>query len=375
MSMNRTTITKLFLTLSMLLTASLWAGIHSAQAGGINAIYVLTNSPTDNGVAIFTHTSRGVLTAAGTVSTGGLGTGSELGSQGALAMSSNLNWLLAVNPGSNEISAFTISQSGLTLTNKLPSGGTRPISVACNGTVVYVLNAGGSGNITGFRIDGHGRLTMIPNSTRPLSSNAADPAQVQFSPNGSLLMVTEKATNVIDTYTVDQIGVATGPRVQPAAGTTPFGLAFNDRGQLVVSEAFGGASLGSAASSYTFSNDGTLRVVSGSVATHQTASNWTVLPKYARYAYTINSGSGSITGYRFADNGSLTLLNADGRTAMTGDGSAPIDATFTGNGQYLYVLMSGAHGIAAFAVQRDGSLVPMAGMSGLPAGAVGIAGH
>lgn len=373
--MKRTTITKLFLTLSLLLTASLWAGTHSAQAGGINAMYVLTNSPTDNRVAIFTHTSRGILTAAGTVSTGGLGTGSALGSQGALAMSTNLNWLLAVNPGSNEISAFTISQSGLALTNKIASGGTMPISITSNGTIVYVLNAGGAGNITGFKIDTHGRLSMIPNSTRPLSSTAANPAQVQFSPNGSLFMVTERATNVIDTYTVDRNGLATGPRAQLAAGTTPFGVAFNDREQVIVSEATGGASLGSAASSYNFLNDGTLRVISPSAATHQTAGGWTVLPKYARYAYTINAGSGSITGYSFAPNGTLALLNADGRTAVTGDASAPIDATFTGNGNYLYVLLSGTHSIAAFDARPDGSLVPIAGVSGLPVGAVGIAGH
>src|SRR5207253_1137148 len=146
-----------------------------------------------------------------------------LGSQGSLAMTTNLNWLLAVNAGSNEISVFRILETGLTLVSRVASGGTRPISIATNGTLVYVLNAGGAGNITGFKLDSaHGWLTMMPNSTRPLSSDATDPAQVAFSPNGNLLMVTEKATNKIDTYTIGHDSLATGPRVQRAAGTTPF---------------------------------------------------------------------------------------------------------------------------------------------------------
>ena len=143
----------------------------------------------------------------------------------------------------------------------------------------------------------------------------------------------------------------------------------------MVSEAFGGASLGSAASSYSLSTDGRLRAITSSAPTYQTAASWTAIPKYGRFVYTINSGSGTITGYRFATNGTLTLLNADGRTATLGDGSAPIDATFTSNGDYLYVLLSGTHGIAAFDALPDGSLLPIAGASGLPEGAVGIAGH
>ena len=148
--MKRTVVTKLFLTLSLLLMVSIWAGANGTQARGVNAMYVLTNSPTGNSVAIFNHTARGIITPGGMVSTGGLGTGASLGSQGAVAMSSNLNWLLAVNAGSNEISVFKVLETGLTLVDKVPSGGTRPISITSNGALVYVLNAGGAGNITGF---------------------------------------------------------------------------------------------------------------------------------------------------------------------------------------------------------------------------------
>ena len=52
--------------------------------------------------------------------------------------------------------------------------------------------------------------------------------------------MTEKATNLIVTYEVRR-GYASGPNAQPSAGQTPFGFAFDRRGLLIVSEAFGGA--------------------------------------------------------------------------------------------------------------------------------------
>ena len=74
---------------------------------------------------------------------------------------------------------------------------------------------------------------------------------MSFDPRGGTLVVTEKATNLIDTYEVDgETGLATGPNPQASAGTTPFGFAFDRRGHLIVSEAFGGAADQSAVSSY-----------------------------------------------------------------------------------------------------------------------------
>src|SRR4029077_626960 len=103
----------------------------------------------------------------------GLGTGSGLGSQGALVLSENGRWLFAVNAGSDDISVFSVDREELTLASRVSSGGTRPISMTVYRDLLYVLNAGGSGNITGFNIGRHGALTPISNSTRPLSGGAA----------------------------------------------------------------------------------------------------------------------------------------------------------------------------------------------------------
>jgi hypothetical protein len=54
--------------------------------------------------------------------------------------------------------------------------------------------------------------------------------------------------------------LAGAPLVQDSAGTTPFGFAFGKRGQLPVSEAFGGAADASATSSCRLGSDGILTV-------------------------------------------------------------------------------------------------------------------
>jgi 6-phosphogluconolactonase (cycloisomerase 2 family) len=334
-------------------------------------VYALTNAPapTGNAVMVWNRAADGSLTPAGSYATGGLGSGAGLGSQGAIILSKDNRWLFAVNAGSNEISSFQVNDNGLTLIGKVASGGTLPTSLTADHDLLYVLNAGGTGNISGFVISKRGRLAPIPDSTRPLSSAASAPGQVQFSPDGGLLVVTEKATNLIDTFVVDRDGRASGPATHASSGATPFGFAFSKRGDLVVSEA-NGVPGGSAASSYDLDDEGNVQVVSGSVATNQGAACWVVITKNGRYAYTANAASGSISGFRLGRDGSLSLLNADGRTGVTGDN--PSDMALSQNSQFLYVRIGRTGSIAGFEVQADGGLQPVAGSNGLPANSAGI---
>jgi 6-phosphogluconolactonase (cycloisomerase 2 family) len=255
------------------------------------------------------------------------------------------------------------------LVSREPSGGTLPTSLTAHDDLVYVLNAGGSGNISGFTLGEHDQLVPIAGSARPLSGAATAPAQVSFSPDGDLLVVTEKATNAIDTYIVGENGRAAGPIVHPSSGATPFGFAFSKRGDLVVSEA-NGVPGASAASSYEVGEDGGLRIVSGSVSTTQGAACWVVITKNGQFAYTGNA-SGSISGFRIGRDGSLALLNADGRTAVVGNN--PTDLALSHNSQFLYVRIGRTGSIGAFAVQSDGSLQPLPGAAGLPANSAGLA--
>ncbi|MFN8597843.1 MAG: beta-propeller fold lactonase family protein [Anaerolineae bacterium] len=345
----------------------------AAAAGDTGAVYTLTNNAAGNEVAIFNRAANGTLTAAGTVSTGGLGNGGGLGSQGALTLSQDHKWLFAVNAGSNEISVFAVSAHGLKLVDKVASGGEQPISVTSHKNLVYVLNAGGSGNITGFTLGKHGKLTPIANSTRGLSNSgvgaAPGPAQIEFSPKGDVLVVTEKATNLIDTYAVEG-GVAGNLTTHPSAGMTPFGFEFSKRGTLIVSEAAGGAANASSASSYAV-NDDSFELLSAAVPTNQTAACWVVVTKNGKYAYTANAGSGSIATFRVEHDGGLKLLN--GAAGSTGAGSHPSDMALSTNSHFLYVLANTTQSIGAFEVQVDGSLTAVSGVNGLPASSAGLA--
>jgi 6-phosphogluconolactonase (cycloisomerase 2 family) len=368
--------------------------------GGSRAVYAMTNHPAGNTIAVFERFSDGSLRAAGEFPTGGLGTGGgpdPLASQGSLILSRapfgppgmpgddgsaeggtragdhgsgrGRDLLFAVNAGSNEISVLAVDEDGLDLVDKVPSGGIRPTSLTLHRRLLYVLNAD-SGNITGFVVGGNGRLTSLPDSTRPLTGGAgAGPAQVAFTPDGRLLVVTEKMTNLIDTYIVGRDGRPSGPRSNPSQGQTPFGFGFDRQGTLVVSEAFGGAPAQGAVSSYQVSREGDLTVTSGSVPDFQTAACWIVITRNGRYAYTSNTGSSSVSSYRLGRNGTLQLL--DSVAASTDPGSSPIDMALAQ--QFLYVLNGAVGTINGFRVQSDGSLTPVGGAGALPPYTQGIA--
>jgi 6-phosphogluconolactonase len=361
---------------SMILLPLFAGGIGRAAAVGhyVGAVYALTNAADGNEVVVFNRAADGSLSAADSVSTGGLGTGSGLGSQGALVLSEDNRLLFAVNAGSNEISSFLVGPQGLVLVDKVASGGVLPISLTVNHNHLYVLNAGESGNISGFWITKRGKITPIPHSTRNLSNDGAGaapgPAQISFSLDGNLLVVTEKTTNLIDIYTL-RFGIPTGFSTYDSAGATPFGFAMDQRGHLLVSEAFGGAPGQSAVSSYLVRKN-RFEVISPSVATHQTAACWVVITQNGKFTYTTNAGSGSISGYQVSKDGSLSLLDEDGVTGSTGDGSSPIDMSLSNNSRYLYALASGTHSIHGFLVGNDGSLTPGVVID-VPAGTVGLA--
>ena len=343
----------------------------SVDGSDVGAVFTQSNSSSGNAVIAFGRSADGSLTPAGSFSTLGNGTGAGLGSQGAVALSNDGRFLFAVNAASNTITSFTVDGTSLARVNTVSSGGTLPISLTTHGDVVYVLNAGGTENITGFSIGSTGALTMLAGSSRPLSSTGVGPAQVGFDPSGRWLVVTEKNTNRIDVYAVTDNGYASAPVVNPSAGQTPFGFAFNQRGVLIVSEAFGGAVDASAVSSYTLGSGGTLNVASASVPTTETAACWVAVTNNGKFAYAANTGSASVTGFE-VDNASLGILDASGKTGSTG--TTPIDVAMSRNSQFLYTLTAGSHTISAFAVrENDGSLSAVGGASDLPVGTVGLA--
>lgn len=343
-----------------------------AGSDGPGAVFVASNAAAGNSVIVFSRAGNGGLSPLDAYPTDGLGTGAGLGNQGGLVLAAGDRYLFVVNAGSDEISAFRITGNSLELVTTVPSGGDLPVSLTVSGDLLYVLNDGTAPNVTGFRIGSDGSPAALAGSTRPLTAATPDAAQVSFSPDGSRLVVTEKATNQLVTFPVNADGTLGAPTVQPSAGATPFGFAFDGRGTLIVSEAFGGAPDASVLSSYRPDGSG-WAAVSPLAATTETAACWVVVTPNGRFVYTTNTGSSSISGFAIGPDGSLALLDSDGATGGTGPG--PIDLDVSVNGRYLYSLNSGSSSISAFRIGADGSLTPLGDTGGLPAGANGLVAH
>ncbi|MGE5102632.1 MAG: lactonase family protein [Deltaproteobacteria bacterium] len=328
------------------------------------AVYTLTNAASGNRVLIFDRAADGTLMAAGSVATGG--NGGTLGSQGSLATSGDQRWLYAVNSGSNTISALAIQSNTLSLASVVASGGVAPNSVTAHGDLVYVLNAGGTPNISGFT-SRDGVLQPIAGSTRPLGHSNAGAVEIAFSPSGRVLVVSDKAANAIETFVLDDHGIPSSATVFASSGPAPFGFAFSNENTLVFSEAASVPAGSSSASSYAISHDGSITTVSGSVSTTQGAACWLVATRDGRFAYTANAASGSLSLFAITpSSGALSLQQA----VAAGGLAHPIDMALTDNNHVLYVLDAGS--IVGYRLSADGSLTwisstPMAGTAGLVA--------
>jgi 6-phosphogluconolactonase len=359
------------LLLALLLPAALLFAASSASAKDdhvVGAAYSITNAAGGNELVVYSRFEDGTLAPAGAVPTGGLGTGAGLASQGAVTLSKDGHWLVAVNPGSNSVSAFRVGKDGPELVGVAPSGGIRPVSVDIHHDLVYVLNKNNAApaTVSGFTLDRDG-LAPIAGSTRFLNAGATDAAQVRFSPDGHTLVVTGRSSNRIDTFPIDKDGLLGGiSTFDTAPGGTPFGFDFDRHGNVLVSLA--GVAGSSGAASYDLAKDGTLTTITAPIATGQNAACWLVTSKDGRYAFVANAASASVSTFSVSHRGELAFLGATTIPGMT-----PLDLDISKDGRYLYVLAAGSHGIVEFDVDRDGTLTFIGAMPSIPATAAGIA--
>jgi 6-phosphogluconolactonase (cycloisomerase 2 family) len=360
--------------LAVLATAA--ASASGAATNQSAAVFVQTNGLDANAVAVFDRAADGHLTPAGTYPTGGRGgttvgsVSDKLASQGSLLYDRADNLLVAVNAGSDSLSVFSVDGDRLSLTQVVPSGGAFPASLAVDGKLLYVLNAGGDGNITGFRIAG-GKLHPLEGSTRSLglgNSNPpgflTSPGQVGFSPDGARLIVTTKAsTSAIDVFAIQPNGrPSAAPVVNPSATPVPFAFTFQPgSGRLVDGEA--GAS---SVTTYSLQGDGSL-ADPRSLSDGQVALCW--ITRVGGFYYVSNTGSNTVSGYRVDAAGTPSLVTASGVVASTEAG--PIDSAAAG--RFLYVETGVAGTVDEFRVESDGTLTSLGSVTGLPPGIEGIA--
>jgi len=352
------------------------ASASSDASPVVGHVYVNDNTTGTNTIGAFDRHADGTLTAepGSPFAAGGAGTGAGLASQGALQISPDGQFLIAVDAGSNQISMLQIRPDGslgLTRNGVVSSGGVLPVSVAIHDELVYVANSGNGGsNYNGFRLRNDGRLQPIAGSTVALPSGS-QPGDVVFNGDGRKLVGTRVGTSQIDSFTVGEDGLLTAAPGSPfaAQGLGPFGSEFRptNPSQLFVSNAHNGGILGTV-SAFSDSGNGTLSSIGSSpFADLQTAPCWVEIAPDGRFLFTVNTGSGSISRYSIAPGGTLTLLGSTPVGATGGVGA--VDARLSPGGRTLFVDESRIGAVGAFTVS-GGDLTELAGSpTSLPAGA------
>jgi hypothetical protein len=341
----------------------------------VGHVYVNDNTAGTNTIGVFDRHADGTLTphAGSPFTAGGAGTGAGLASQGALQISPDGRFLLAVDAGSNQISVLRIKPDGSLRQvhgGIVSSGGVLPVSIAIHRALVYVANSGtGGSNYTGFRLGSGGRLHPLAGSTVPLP-DGSQPGDVLFNATGTKLAGARIGTSQIDSFTVHHGRLTAAPGSPFAAqGLGPFGSEFrptNPR-QLFVSNAHNTGADSGTVSAFRDSANGTLTSIGSSpFADNQTAPCWIEITHNGRFLFTVNTASGSVSRYRITPGGALRLL---GSTPIRGTSVGAVDARLSPGGRYLYVDESAAGAVAAFAV-HGGKLAELASSpASLPAGA------
>ena len=353
------------------------ASAASRPSPVVGHVYVNDNTAGANTIAAFNRHADGTLTAevGSPFPAGGAGTGAGLASQGAIQITPDGRFLLAVDAGSSQISVLRIHHDGsisLVPGGVVSSGGLLPDSIAVHGNLVYVANSGtGGSNYTGFRLGFFGQLRPIPGSTVALAAGAA-PADVLFNGDGTKVVGTEVGTSVIDSFAVGFNGRLTAAPSSPfpAQGLGPFGSEFRPTNpdQLFVSNAHNVGAGSGTVSAFNDPADGTLSSIGSSpFADLQTAPCWVEISHDGRFLFTVNTGSGSISRYSIARNGTLTLLGSTPVKATGGVGA--VDARLSPDGHSLYLDESAIGAVGEFAV-NGGNLTELTSSPvPLPAGA------
>jgi 6-phosphogluconolactonase (cycloisomerase 2 family) len=235
---------------------------------------------------------------------------------------------------------------------------------------VYVLN-NGTPSVSGFNLV-DGKLTALADSTRSLSRSDADPAQIAFTADGRALIATERGTNSISSYVIDERGYAEGPTTIESSGQTPYGFGFTANGSLIVTEAFGAEPGAAAASSYAVTGAGELTPVSRSVGDTNTEVCWAVVTNDGRFVFVTNFSSGTVSSYEIAADGSLTLRDPVAGATRKGEKGVR-DEALSSDGQYLYAIDADAQKVFGWSVDQSGQLTPVGEFDGLPDTVAGLA--
>ena len=334
---------------------------HADENGDAgHAVFVQTNDPAGNSIDVFSRAANGSLSFVASNSTGGKGgraagsASDPLASQSSLAYDADHRLLLATNAGSDTVSVFSVRGTTLELNQVISSGGPFPSSVAIHDNIAYVLDAGLTGFVQGYRIDGNHlrpiagslRSLNLPNSNPPFFLSS--PAQAGFTPDGRQLVVTLKGNNggSVDVFAVSASGRISAAPTTTVVGGNAFAFTFDPAGQLaLVNAGFGNLS------TYTVNDNGSLTLVSAGAPDGQAAACWVDINR--GFYLVANTGSGDLSEYTIGAGGVVTLQQPIAAPGIPG----AID--IASSGEFLYAQSGLSSSVKAFAVNANGTLTPV----------------
>lgn len=343
----------------------------------VGSVYVMNNDPGQNRIVTYDRLEGGALELVGRTRTDGLGAGNNaaadpLGSQNSLIIGNVGQNLYAVNAGSDSISVFSFRNDGRPrLIQVIDSRGDFPVSMATNGTMLYVLNSGGNGAIAGYDINPDGTLSFVDGSVRELSLGGSGipvgdlrnlaPGDISYDRVQQRLVITYagggEAGQILG-FGLNDDGTPSSnrPVKTDSEGAVPFTLNATDTGYVLVAEASGSVS------SYSIRGRGRLTPISSTVANNQQGVCWVIETRHG-HVYTANTLSDSISQYSLNLGGELSLVNE----TIASNVGLPIDMVATKDGEYLYVVSSNGGGVQGYSIDVDsGSLSDLGLFEGLP---------
>jgi 6-phosphogluconolactonase (cycloisomerase 2 family) len=374
--------------LAMSLMAVLLGGVSGCGGGGggNKILYALgLGSPS---VAVFTVSSSGTLTSAGSVTTGAAP--NAIGIDPLLRFAYIVDSGGGIGPGGVSQYVLTRSTGALTVAtlpaangNNSPSTpietGVGPAAIAIDGTGVFafVANTGAIPanstcsptpsvcvpSISVYTIDSTGgALTEVKQSTPPpinCTANNPIPCPLPLLPSsvvpsalattGNMLFVSmsNAGAGSVATYTFDSTGKLTGPTSTAAAGTNPAAIAMDPSGKFL----FVADPATNTVAAFSVGSSGQLTAVGSPIATGTTPVSLHIHPR-ANFLYAANRGSNTISAFSFDSTGSLTPLSGSPFAA----GNGPSYVTTDASANFLFVANSGSNNISVFTIDSSGVL-------------------
>jgi 6-phosphogluconolactonase (cycloisomerase 2 family) len=311
----------------------------------------MMNNTNSNSVIAFKRADDGSLVMAGTYKTGGKGISGDVDDQHSLRVTGD--WVIASNPGSNDLTVFKKGPNGLKKRGQYKSGGMNPVSLAVSGDRLVVANQAvqsGTPNLTTFKIGTDGALSQI-GGTKEAFSAGAGPADVDFAPYGRTLAVSygyqAESSSMVAAFKLNDQGMLTKMSDAPAFG--PVGLSWNPNGNRLYVSTFRGASV----LSFGISDGGKLMPMQ-KLKDSETAACWTCVNAKGDRLYLANFVSNSVSTYSLDEMGEAKFLGAVMRPNVSGNDTK--DMALSPDGKFLYVLGTNSKRVDAFMIDVDGTL-------------------